>query len=110
MLFETLGQARIFLWMTAAGAGLSMLYDLFCLAGSAFGRRGEWVSAALFAAGAGALLFLGMKRVQMSGLRAYVLLGAAVGWFLYAASVSRFFRWTAEKIGNYRRKKETANV
>ena len=23
-----------------------------------------------------------MKRVQMSGLRAYVLLGAAVGWFL----------------------------
>ena len=95
MLFETLGQARIFLWMTAAGAGLSMLYDLFCLAGSAFGRRGEWVS--------------GMKRVQMSGLRAYVLLGAAVGWFLYAASVSRFFRWTAEKIGNYRRKKETDN-
>ena len=64
---------------------------------------------ALFAAGAGALLFLGMKRVQMSGLRAYVLLGAAVGWFLYAASVSRFFRWTAEKIGNYRRKKETDN-
>lgn len=57
MLFETLGQARIFLWMTAAGAGLSMLYDLFCLAGSAFGRRGEWVSDALFAAGAGALLF-----------------------------------------------------
>ena len=38
-----------------------------------------------------------------------VLLGAAVGWFLYAASVSRFFRWTAEKIGNYRRKKETDN-
>ena len=37
------------------------------------------------------------------------LLGAAVGWFLYAASVSRFFRWTAEKIGNYRRKKETDN-
>ena len=109
MLFETLGQARIFLWMTAAGAGLSMLYDLFCLAGRAFGRRGEWVSDALFAAGAGALLFLGMKRVQMSGLRAYVLLGAAVGWFLYAASVSRFFRWTAEKIGNYRRKKETDN-
>ena len=50
-----------------------------------------------------------MKRVQMSGLRAYVLLGAAVGWFLYAASVSRFFRWTSEKIGNYRRKKETDN-
>ena len=44
MLLETLGQARIFLWMTAAGAGLSMLYDLFCLAGSAFGRRGEGVS------------------------------------------------------------------
>ena len=107
MLFETLGQARIFLWMTAAGAGLSMLYDLFCLAGSALGRRGEWISDALFAAVAGALLFLGMRRVQMSGLRAYVLLGAAVGWFLYAASVSRAFRWAAEKMRILRRKKAT---
>ena len=49
-----------------------------------------------------------LEKLTKSKLKA-VLLGAAVGWFLYAASVSRFFRWTAEKIGNYRRKKETDN-
>ncbi len=89
MLFETLGQARIFLWMTAAGAGLSMLYDLFCLAGSAFwaARRGGFD--ALFAAGAGALPF-GHEAGADERIAAYAA-GRRWGWFLYAASVSRFF-------------------
>ena len=48
---------------------------------------GGWISEAMFACAAAVLLFLGMARVQVPTLRPYVLLGTAVGWFLYAVSV-----------------------
>ena len=47
-------------------------------------------------------------RVQLPGLRAYVMLGGAVGWFLYDASVSRFFRFLGAKLREARRKKTRA--
>ncbi|MGI5885056.1 MAG: spore cortex biosynthesis protein YabQ [Candidatus Spyradocola sp.] len=99
MLFETLGQARVFLLMAAVGAVISLLYDVLCLVKGAFGRHGGWISEAMFACAAAVLLFLGMARVQAPTLRPYVLLGTAVGWFLYAVSISRFLHWAGEKIG-----------
>ena len=72
---------------------------------------GALAAGVLLAAGllaAGALLFLAMARVQLPGLRAYVLLGGAVGWFLYDASVSRFFRFLGAKLREARRKKTRA--
>lgn len=108
MLFETLGQARIFLLMAATGAVISMLYDVLCLAKSAFGRHGAWISDVVFASAAAVLLFMAMARVQMVSLRAYVLLGAAVGWFLYAVSLSRALHWMGAKLGAMRRKREGA--
>lgn len=105
MLFETLGQARVFLLTVAAGAVISMLYDVLALAKTGFGRQGAWISDVLFACAAAVLLFMGMSRVQMPGLRAYVLLGAAVGWFLYAVSLSRALHWLGEKIDVLRRKR-----
>lgn len=104
MLFETLGQARVFLTMVACGAAAGALYDLARLARRPSGR-GAWLPDALFALAAGALLFLAMARVQLPGLRAYVLLGCAVGWFLYDASVSRFFRFLGARLRGLRRKK-----
>mgnify|MGYP001071835584 CR=1 FL=1 len=106
MLFETLGQARIFLLMAAVGAVISMLYDVLCLAKTAFGRRGAWISDAMFASAAAVLLFMGMTRVQMPGLRAYVLLGICVGWFLYAVSLSRLLHWLGAKMSGSGRKKQ----
>lgn len=108
MLFETLGQARVFLTMVACGAAAGALYDLTRLARGPSNRRGAWLPDALFALAAGALLFLAMARVQLPGLRAYVLLGGAVGWFLYNASVSRFFRFLGAKLREARRKKTRA--
>ena len=99
MLFETLGQARVFLLMAAVGAVISLLYDVLCLVKGAFGRHGGWISEAMFTCAAAVLLFLGMARVQAPTLRPYVLLGTAVGWFLYAVSISRFLHWAGEKIG-----------
>ena len=58
MLFETLGQARVFLLMAAVGAAISLLYDVLCLVKGAFGRRGGWISEAMFACAAAVLLFL----------------------------------------------------
>ena len=87
----------LFLLMTAVGAALSLLYDILCLAKQAFGGRGGWISDALFALCALLLILLTMLRMEMTSLRAYVLLGAAAGWFLYAASVSRFFHWLRAK-------------
>ena len=108
MLFETLGQARVFLAMVLCGAAAGALYDLLRLARAADGR-GAWLPDALFALAAGALLFLAMARVQLPGLRAYVLLGAAVGWFLYNASVSRFFHYVGAKLLGFWRKKTHAD-
>lgn len=98
MLFETLGQARVFLVMAAWGAAAAALYDLLSLARTAFLRQGAWLPDALYALAVAALLFLAMARVELPGLRAYVLLGGAVGWFLYAASLSRLFHWMHAKI------------
>ena len=104
LLFETLGQARVFLLMAAVGAAISLLYDVLCLVKGAFGRRGGWISEAMFACAAAVLLFLGMARVQVPTLRPYVLLGTAVGWFLYAVSVSRALHWAGEKLGGFWKK------
>ena len=57
MLFETLGQARVFLTMVACGAAAGALYDLTRLARGPSNRRGAWLPDALFALAAGALLF-----------------------------------------------------
>ena len=70
---------------------------------------GMTVALAYMIAGYGLYVALGGGRFEAAQMLGEMLLGAAVGWFLYAASVSRFFRWTAEKIGNYRQKKETDN-
>ena len=105
LLFETLGQARVFLLMAAVGAAISLLYDVLCLVKGAFGRRGGWISEAMFACAAAVLLFLGMARVQVPTLRPYVLLGTAVGWFLYAVSVSRALHWAGEKLGGFWKKR-----
>lgn len=88
MLFETLGQAQIFLCMASCGAAAAAVYDLKEAARASFGKRGAWISDALFVAAVCALLVMMLVRLQQEGLRGYVLLGAAVGWFLYAASVS----------------------
>ena len=105
MLFETLGQARIFLAMAGCGAAAAALYDAMTLARKAFGGRGAWVAEVLFALAAGALLFAAMVRVQQPGLRGYILLGAAVGWFLYACSVSSLLHWVGAKLSVIWRKK-----
>lgn len=103
MLFETLGQARVFLAMAGCGAAAAALYDLMSLARRGQ-SRGAWIMEVLFALAAGAMLFAAMARTGQGSLRGYVLLGAAVGWFLYAASVSVILKWIGGKFRTFWRK------
>ena len=109
MLFETLGQAQIFLSMAACGAMAAALYDLMEWARSAFGKHGAWLTEVLFAAAACTLMLLMMVRTQQAGLRGYVLLGAAVGWFLYACTVSAALRRITKKMCEIWRKKRKSS-
>lgn len=104
MLFETLGQAQIFLAMAACGAIAAALYDLMDAARPAFGKVGARITEVLFAAAACALMLMTMIRTEQEGLRGYVLLGTAVGWFLYACSLSVMLHRICEKIRIFWRK------
>lgn len=104
MLFETLGQAQIFLCMASCGAAAAAVYDLKEAACASFGRRGARISDGLFVAAACVMLVMMMARLQQEGLRGYVLLGAAVGWFLYASSVSPMLHRIGEKLRGIWRK------
>ena len=88
MLFETLGQAQVFLVMTAVGAVLGLIYDFVRLARRNMPRAGAIITDVLFCAVVIVLCILSMQRIQMGALRPYVLLGVAVGWFLYGATFS----------------------
>ena len=89
MLFATSGQARVFLWMMAAGAMIGAWYAL-----TAAARRllcaGVWLSlAADIAFGLGAaVLFCGMLYVANYGrFRLYEFAAASLGFALFAAGV-----------------------
>lgn len=104
MLFETLGQAQIFLSMAACGAVAAALYDLMNAARPAFGKVGARIAEVLFVAAVCAWMVMIMVRTQQEGLRGYVLLGTAVGWFLYACSVSAALHWMGKKVWVFWRK------
>ena len=100
MLFETLGQARVFLLMAAAGACIALVYGGLQAARAALFDKGPAWSALPemgFACAAGALLFLALRRVEAPALRPYALLGAAVGFFLCASTVLYALRRLGEK-------------
>lgn len=99
MLFTTVGQGWVFLWMAGAGALIGAWYAL--LAGL---RRllaaGFWLSLAAdaaFGAGAAAILCAALVAADWGRVRLYSILGAALGFALFAAGVFPPARraWTA---------------
>ncbi len=89
MLFSTIGQGWVFLWMAAAGAVIAAWYAL--LAGL---RRllaaGLWLSLAAdiaFGIGAAAVFCAALTAANYGRVRLYAVLGAALGFALFAAGV-----------------------
>ena len=89
MLFSTIGQGWVFLWMTAAGVAIGAWYAL--LAGL---RRlldaGLWLSLAAditFGAGAAAIFCAALVAANYGRPRLFAVLATALGFALFAAGV-----------------------
>ena len=89
MLFATIGQARVFLWMLAAGAVIGAWYAL-CAGLRRLVQAGAWLSLAVdlaFGAGAAAIFCLALWTACYGQLRLYAVLSAALGFALFALGV-----------------------
>ncbi len=85
MLFETIGQPSIFLWMLAAGMLIGAWYAL--LKGLRWLiRAGVWLSLvcdALFGLGAAALFCLALYAANYGAMRLYAALAALLGYAVF---------------------------
>ena len=85
MLFETIGQPRIFLWMLAAGMLIGAWYAL--LAGlRGLLRAGVWLSLAcdvVFGLGAAALFCAALYAASYGAVRLYAALAALMGFIVF---------------------------
>ena len=91
MLFHTIGQGSVFLWMLISGMLVGVLYDLFRLvryllhAGTALTLVLDLIWGAC-----GGIVLAGMLVIANRGvLRAYVYLAALAGFVLYMMAASR---------------------
>ena len=115
MLFSTIGQIHVFLWMAGAGA----LIGALCALAAALRRllcAGFWLTLAIDAAtglGAAVVLIAALVLGNYGVVRLYELLGAVAGLALFrlvaepllgaaARAVGRCARWIFQKIANFR--------
>jgi len=89
MLFSTVGQGWVFLWMLSAGAAIGAWYAVLAAL-----RRllcaGPWLSLAAdiaFGAGAAAIFCLALVTANYGRLRLYAVLAALAGFGLFTAGV-----------------------
>lgn len=89
MLFSTIGQIHVFLWMVGAGLAVGALYAL-CAALRRLLDAGFWLTLAIdamFGLGAAALLIVAALTADYGRLRLYELLGAALGAILFELGI-----------------------
>lgn len=100
MIFHSIEQLRIFTDALAVGILLGILYDLFKLTRMVLHLQ-IWIifiEDILFFSAAFMLLFGFQLRHTDGMVRAYVLLGALLGWGVYRVTVGRLFLFAAEKL------------
>lgn len=89
MLYETLGQHRIFLWMLFSGALIGAWYAFMAGIRRLIGA-GVWLGLAcdaLFGLGAGAIFCGMLYAANHAALRGYAVLAALMGFAAFAAGV-----------------------
>ena len=115
MLFSTVGQGWVFLWMVAAGALIGAWYALLAVLRRLL-SAGFWLSLAadlVFGAGAAVLFCAALVAADDGRVRLYGVIGALVGFALFAAGtfgparrsaagLSRAARRIFVKIASYR--------
>ena len=91
MLFATVGQGSVFLWMTLCGMMIGLMYDFFRLLRCIL-RAGPWLTLALDAiwgACGGVAMSVMLVIANRGALRPYVLLAVLAGFGVYMLSASR---------------------
>lgn len=91
MLFYTIGQGSVFVWMAFAGMMIGLLYDFFRLLRCLF-HAGTAVSLLLdctWGVLSGAVLAVMLVIANRGEMRLYVLLAVLAGFALYWAAASR---------------------
>ena len=89
MLYQTIGQFRVFLWMLAAGALMGAWYAVTALARRLL-RAGLWLGLCAdlaFGLVAGAVFCGALYTANYGELRLYAVLAAALGFALFAGGV-----------------------
>ena len=89
MLYQTIGQFRVFLWMLAAGALAGAWYAVTALARRLL-RAGVWLGLCAdlaFGLGAGLIFCAALYTANLGELRLYAVLAAALGFALFAGGV-----------------------
>ena len=101
MLFETMGQGLLFLWMMAAGAAVFGWY-LICCGLRRLVQAGTWLGLGcdlLFGFGAAAILIAALVAGNYGSVRPFALLGAACGAGICAAGVLPPLQALGRKLG-----------
>ena len=110
MMFETVGQAGIFLAMVYAGLVVGLLYDGARLARRllAAGTVITGIVDLLFWLGAGAVVSVALALRGEDAVRLYALAGCACGAVLYLLGISRALRAVGQAVARaYRRVEES---
>lgn len=101
MLFYTVGQGAVFLWMVSAGFIIGALYDVFRLARCVLsaGTPLNLALDAVWGALAGAAFAAMLTMANRGEMRLYALAAAGLGCALYAAAVSNPMARLARALG-----------
>jgi len=95
MLFSTIGQIHVFLWMIGAGLAAGALYTLFSWLRRLL-EAGFWLTLvidALFGLCAAALMIFAALFAGCTSLRLYELLGVALGAILFELGLHPPLEW-----------------
>lgn len=99
MLFSTIGQIYVFIWMVAAGILIGAWYALL----NALRRllcAGRWLTLLIdlaFGVGAAALFILALVTGNYGQVRFYVVMGAILGFALFSMGIYLPIKWMAGK-------------
>jgi len=100
MLFSTIGQIHVFLWMVGAGLAIGALYTL-CTWLRRLLCAGFWLTLGIdtsFGLGAAVLIIAAALIGGYGSLRLYELLGAALGTILFELGLHPLLEWLLNKV------------
>ncbi len=110
MMFETIGQAQVFLTMVYAGLTVGLVYDVLRMLRHLTGARMWWTAVLdlLFWLGAGIIVAVALALGGEQSVRLYALGGCACGFVLYLLGISRVLRGVGSAAAAaYRRVEQT---